>query len=94
MSHLLVQVSDHGGILEELQQQLARAEQLQAAERDSAKTQYAELEKALQLAEQHLAHDQHHAAELQCQLDEARSKLEVSTWPCLKENFLMRLPGA
>ena len=86
---VVVQVSDHGGILEDLQQQLACAEQLQAAERDSAKMQYAELEKALLSAEQHLAHDQHQAAELQCRLDEASSKLEVSTWLCINQICLL-----
>lgn len=74
-----LQVTDHGGILQQLQQQLALTEQQQQAERDAAVTRYAELERALQSAEEHLAHDQRHAADLQGQLDEASAKLEVST---------------
>ena len=77
-----LQVTDHGGILEQLQQQLASTEQQQQAERDAAMARYDELERALQSAEEHLAHDQRHAAELQGQLDEASAKLVVSKPLC------------
>lgn len=86
---LQLQVTDHGGILEQLQQQLAFTEQQQQAERDAAMARYAELERALQSAEEHLAHDQRHAAELQGQLDEASAKLDVSEPHCLAIVCLM-----
>ncbi len=88
-----MQVSDHSGILEELQQQLALTQQEQQAERDAAMTRYAELEKALQSAEEHMAHDQLHAAELQSQLDEASAKLEVSIPSCMLRLLLLFGPG-
>ncbi len=73
-----MQVADHGSTLEQLQQQVASAEQQQLQERDAAMARYEELERALQAAEEHLHHDQLHATELQRRLDEASASTQAS----------------
>lgn len=75
---VFLQVTDQGSVLQQLQEQLASTEQQQLRDGDTAMARYAELELALQTAEEHLQHDQSRAAELQKQLDEASAQTQAS----------------